>query len=137
MEDSLIFKGVEEQTLKRDELLSKLRSQIEKLEKRRATFSEVMNTVHKLVRSRKVYMKYLSPSKSLDLGKEGEELLRTLLEFTLWVSIDDEIELLKKLQTLAKARDDVSSGDVKLIQEEIRELQVFRNAAEEFLSRTV
>ncbi|MCD6324414.1 MAG: hypothetical protein J7L55_04835 [Desulfurococcales archaeon] len=135
MGEPLIFKGVEEQTLKRDELLNKLRTQIEWLEKGRVAFPEVMNTIHKLIRTRKVFMKYLEGTSSPRFEGEAAELMKTLLEFTLWVSIEDEIELLNRVKELAKVRDDATPKDEEVIKGEIKELELFKRKAQEFISR--
>ncbi len=134
VEVSLLYREVEEQTLRRDELISKLRRQVDEFRRGVTTFMEVRETLQRLRRARRLLLRSLSNSKkNPQLEGEYAELVKTLLEFTLWVSINDEKELMLELRDLMVSRG-APEPDLKFVLNELSSVDELKDAAEGFLN---
>jgi len=135
--ETSIFREIEKHTLRRDELLSKLRRQLTDFERGIIPYSEIRLTLEKLRVSRKAMLRALARSTEAKELRDFGEALITLLEFNLWISLKDEREQFLKLLSLAKERN--SKGDrqiggfIQYVENELTSIESLEELAKEKL----
>ena len=134
MEDPVIFKGVEELTLKRDNLLRRLRRQVSEYGRGRVDVDTLEETLLRLRKARRELVKLLKEALNKVMGREYVELIVTLVEFSYLVSINDERELLLKVKALT-LRKGLEGGVVDKVNEDLNEVREFSEIASKLLSR--
>ncbi len=129
-----VFKNMEKAVLRRDELLNKLRKQIEELGNiNDYEVNRLMNTVRRLRRSRRNLIKILSNLKLNDIDESFNDLVKTLAQFTLLVAVNDEEELVKEVVSRFK-EGGVSSDVIRELEDDLREVNKLRSTLTAFLS---
>ena len=132
-----LFREIEKHTLRRDELLSKLRKQLIDFERGISSWSEIKVTLEKLRVSRRAMLRALKRSAETTELRFFGEPLTTLLEFNLWISLKDEGEQFLKLLSLAKERR--SKGDkqiddlIRYVENELASIESLEKIAKEKL----
>ncbi|OYT51596.1 MAG: hypothetical protein B6U73_01620 [Desulfurococcales archaeon ex4484_204] len=134
MEDPVIFKGVEELTLKRDNLLRRLRRQVSEYGRGRVDVNTLEETLLRLRKARRELVKLLKEALNKVIGREYVELIVTLVEFSYLVSINDERELLLRVKALT-LRKGLEGGVVDKVNEDLNEVREFSEIASKLLSR--
>ena len=134
MEDPVIFKGVEELTLKRDNLLRRLRRQVSEYGRGRVDVDTLEETLLRLRKARRELVKLLKEALNKVMGREYVELIVTLVEFSYLVSINDERELLLKVKALT-LRKGLEGGVVDKVNEDLNEVREFSEIASKLLNR--
>jgi len=129
-----VFKNMEKAVLRRDELLNKLRKQVEELSGiSDYEVNKLMNTVRRLRRSRRNLIRILSNLKLNDIDESFNDLMKTLAQFTLLVAVNDEEELVKEVVSRFK-EGGVSNDVIKELEDDLREVSKLRSTLEAFLS---
>ncbi len=132
-----LFREIEKHTLRRDELLSKLRKQLIDFERGISSWSEIKVTLEKLRVSRRAMLRALKRSAETTELRVFGEPLTTLLEFNLWISLKDEREQFLKLLSLAKERrsrgDKQIGGLIQYVENELASIESLEEIAKEKL----
>ncbi len=131
MEDSLLFKNIEDLTIKRDRLLKKLRKRVDAL-KGNTDYEKLKLTLKEASRLRKALLRTLSKVKQNSVGEEYRELINTLLEFSLLVTVEEELEVLQEIKQKLNA---VATGknELNFIEQEITSVEDLKERLEEVL----
>jgi len=120
MDDIVLYKNIESLTLKRDKLLRKLRKQVRDYSRGRIRYEDLNMTLAELRRARRAYVRIIeSPIK---VSQELKDSIATLIEFTYLVSVNDEVELLKRTITLMR-KNGVEQHLIKNVEEDLREVK--------------
>lgn len=132
MEDSLLFKNIEDLTIKRDRLLKKLRRRADALKDNISDYEKLKSTLKEVSRLRKALLRTLSNVKQNSVSKEYRELINTLLEFSLLVTVEEELEILQeikqKLNTVATGK-----NELNFIEQEITSVEDLKERLREVL----
>jgi len=132
-----LFREVEKHTLRRDELLSRLRKQLLDFEKGYSSLNEIKKTLERLKVSRMAMLRALSRGLEVSEVRDFRESLATLLEFNLWISLSDEKEQFRKLLSLIKLRgagnDPQASGMISYVKDELAGIELLERVARERL----
>ncbi len=119
MEDSLLFKNIEDLTIKRDRLLKRLRKRADALKGNATDYEKLKSTLKEVSRLRKALLNTLSNVKQNSVSKEYRELINTLLEFSLLVTVEEELEILQeikqKLNTIATGKNELNFIEQEII----------------------
>lgn len=135
METSVFYRNIENLTLKRDKLLSKLRKHIDKASLEKINYEELDDIIISLRKIRRTYIKLLKEmDPKLPIEKEYNELLRTLMEFTSLIALNDEYELIDKVGKLASDME-VDKERIDKLKDDINELKELRSILERFLKK--
>ncbi len=131
MENSLLFKNIEDLTIKRDRLLKKLRKRADTL-KGDTDYEKLKSTLKEASRLRKALLRTLSKVKQNSVGEEYRELINTLLEFSLLVTVEEELEILQEIKQKLNA---VATGENELnfIEQEITSVKDLKERLKEVL----
>ncbi len=131
MEDSLLFKNIEDLTIKRDRLLKKLRKRADAL-KDNTDYEKLKSTLKEASRLRKALLRTLSNVKQNSVGEEYRELINTLLEFSLLVTVEEELEILQEIKQKLNA---VATGknELNFIEKEIISVEDLKERLREVL----
>ncbi len=135
--ESELFKEIEKHTLRRNELLGKLRRQLTDFERGASSPNEIRATLERLKVSRIAMLKALERSSNTSELRIFGRPLATLLEFNLWISLKDEREQFRKLLSLAQRRkvkgDLYVSGLVRYVMNELASIKSLEEIAKERL----
>jgi len=131
VDESILFKNVENLTLKRDKVLKKLRKKVELLRRNELKPTELRPVIREAGRLRRALLKAVRDSSSVNLSKEYRELIDTLLEFSLLVSAEDEEELLKEVE--ASLEKDGNEELRKDVLKELSSVKELKNALSKYL----
>ncbi len=126
------YRDLEKLVLRRDELLNKLRKEIEDLEG--VSNYDVMkleNILRRLRRSRRNLLKILNNFRLSDFSSSFSDLVKTLAQFSLLVAVNDEEELLKEVINVVKGK---GGKVISELEQDIREVRELRNTLSNFLS---
>jgi hypothetical protein len=135
VETSVFYRNIENLTLKRDKLLSKLRKHIDKASLEKINYEELDDIIISLRKIRRTYIKLLKEmDPKLPIEKEYNELLRTLMEFTSLIALNDEYELIDKVGKLASDME-VDKERIDKLKDDINELKELRSILERFLKK--
>lgn len=133
MEDSLLFKNIEDLTIKRDRLLKKLRKKVDEFKDNDSHYEKLKSTLKEVSRLRKALLKTLGNVERSNVSEEYRELIDTLLEFSLLVTVEEELEILheirQKLNTMDAGEDELS-----FIEQEIASVENLKGKLKEILS---
>jgi len=131
VENSLLFKNIEDLTIKRDRLLKKLRKRADTL-KGDTDYEKLKSTLKEASRLRKALLRTLSKVKQNSVGEEYRELINTLLEFSLLVTVEEELEILQEIKQKLNA---VATGENELnfIEQEITSVKDLKERLKEVL----
>lgn len=99
MEDSLIFKKLEDYTLRRNKELARLRELAEDFLNGRTSYDVVKSYVVKVSKTRSGLKKSIELCESSEIRKEFADYVRTLITFVVLVSVNDEEDILTDLRT--------------------------------------
>ncbi len=132
MEDSLLFKNIEDLTIKRDRLLKKLRKRADALKDDASDYEKLKSTLKEVSRLRKALLRTLSNIKQNSVSEGYRELINTLLEFSLLVTVEEELEILQeikqKLNTVAAGK-----NELNFIEQEITSVEDLKKRLREVL----
>ncbi len=132
MEDSLLFKNIEDLTIKRDRILKKLRKRADALKDNVADYEKLKSTLKEVSRLRKALLRTLSNVKQNSISEEYRGLISTLLEFSLLVTVEEELEILQeikqKLNTVA-----TGENELNFIEQEITSVENLKEKLREVL----
>ncbi len=98
MEDSLILRKLEDNTLKRNKELARLRELIDNLFSKRVSYDVVKEYALKVSRTRSSLRRSMESCETSEVREEFVEPLQTLITFALMVSINDEEDMLTDLR---------------------------------------
>ena len=131
MDDIVLYKNIESLTIKRDKLLRKLRKQVRDYSRGRIQYEDLSITLAELRRARRAYVRIIeSPIK---VSQELKDSIATLIEFTYLVSVNDEVELLKRTITLMR-KNGVEQHLIKNVEEDLREVKELSKLVSETLT---
>lgn len=99
MEDSVIFRKLEDYTLKRNKELAKLRGLAEDFLNGRTSYDVVKSYIIKVSKTRSSLRRSIELCGSSDIRKEFLDHMRTLIMFVIMVSVNDEEDILMDLRT--------------------------------------
>lgn len=99
MEDSVVFKKLEDYTLRRNKELVKLRGLAEDFLNGRTSYDVVKSYVIKVSKTRSSLRRSIELCGSSDIRKEFLDHMRTLIMFVVMVSVNDEEDILMDLRT--------------------------------------
>lgn len=99
MEDSVIFRKLEDYTLKRNKELAKLRGLAEDFLNGRTSYDVVKSYIIKVSKTRSSLRKSIELCGSSDIRKEFLDHMRILITFVIMVSVNDEEDILMDLKT--------------------------------------
>ncbi|MEO3992816.1 MAG: hypothetical protein QN229_00650 [Desulfurococcaceae archaeon TW002] len=99
MEDSIIFRKLEDYTLKRNKELVKLRSLTEDFLNGRTSYEVVKNYIIKVSKTRSNLKKSIELCESPNIRREFLDHMKTLITFVIMVSVNDEEDILTDLRT--------------------------------------
>jgi len=132
VEDSLLFKNIEDLTIKRDRILKKLRKRADALKDNVADYEKLKSTLKEVSRLRKALLRTLSNVKQNSISEEYRGLISTLLEFSLLVTVEEELEILQeikqKLNTVA-----TGENELNFIEQEITSVENLKEKLREVL----
>ncbi len=117
MEESVLYRNIENITLKRDKMLKKLRRKVELLRRNELEPTELRPIIREVGRLRRALLKAVKDSSSMSISREYKELIDTLFEFSLMVSVEDEEELLREVKSSLEG-----NGNDELKKDVLREL---------------
>ncbi len=117
MEESVLYRNIENITLKRDKILKKLRRKVELLRRNELEPTELRPIIREVGRLRRALLKAVKDSSSMSISREYKELIDTLFEFSLMVSVEDEEELLREVKSSLEG-----NGNDELKKDVLREL---------------
>jgi len=133
VEDPLLFKNIEDLTIKRDRLLKKLRKKVEELKNDASDYRKLKLTLREVSRLRRALLRTLGNVRQDNIGEEYRELINTLLEFSLLVTTEEELEILQEV----KQKLNMISADkceVTFIEKEITSVENLKEKLKEILS---
>ncbi len=134
MEDSLLFKNIEDLTIKRDRLLKKLRKRADALKGNATDYEKLKSTLKEVSRLRKALLRTLSNVRRNNVSEEYRELINTLLEFSLLVTVEEELEILQEIkQKLNTATTD--KNELNFIEQEITSVEDLKGKLREVLDK--
>ncbi len=134
MEDSLLFKNIEDLTIKRDRLLKKLRKRADALKGNATDYEKLKSTLKEVSRLRKALIRTLSNVRRNDVSEEYRELINTLLEFSLLVTVEEELEILQEIkQKLNTAT--TGKNELNFIEQEITSVEDLKGKLREVLDQ--
>ncbi len=134
MEDSLLFKNIEDLTIKRDRLLKKLRKRADALKGNATDYEKLKSTLKEVSRLRKALIRTLSNVRRNNVSEEYRELINTLLEFSLLVTVEEELEILQKIkQKLNTAT--TGKNELNFIEQEITSVEDLKGKLREVLDQ--
>lgn len=99
MEDSVIFRKLEDYTLKRNEELARLRSLAEDFLNGRISYDVVRSYIIKVSKTRSSLKKSIELCESPNIRREFLDHMKTLITFVIMVSANDEEDILTDLKT--------------------------------------
>ncbi|MFN3268681.1 MAG: hypothetical protein ACK416_05430 [Zestosphaera sp.] len=99
MEDSIIFRKLEDYTLKRNEELARLRSLTEDFLNGRISYDVVRSYIIKVSKTRNNLKKSIELCVSPNIRREFLDHMKTLITFVTMVSANDEEDILTDLKT--------------------------------------
>ncbi|MEM1665719.1 MAG: hypothetical protein QXN90_07630 [Zestosphaera sp.] len=99
MEDSIIFRKLEDYTLKRNKELARLRGLTEDFLNGRTSYDVVKSYIIKVSRTRSSLKKSIELCGSSDIRREFLDYMKTLITFVIMVSVNDEEDILMDLRT--------------------------------------
>ncbi|MEM1604305.1 MAG: hypothetical protein QXL29_01515 [Zestosphaera sp.] len=99
MEDSIIFRKLEDYTLKRNKELARLRGLTEDFLNGRTSYDVVKSYIIKVGRTRSSLKKSIELCGSSDIRREFLDYMKTLITFVIMVSVNDEEDILMDLRT--------------------------------------
>ncbi|MEM0348360.1 MAG: hypothetical protein QXS63_02920 [Zestosphaera sp.] len=99
MEDSIIFRKLEDYTLKRNKELARLRGLTEDFLNGRTSYDVVKSYIIKVSRTRSSLKKSIELCGSSDIRREFLDYMKTLITFVIMVSVNDEEDILTDLRT--------------------------------------
>jgi len=134
VEDSLLFKNIEDLTIKRDRLLKKLRKRADALKGNATDYEKLKSTLKEVSRLRKALLRTLSNVRRNNVSEEYRELINTLLEFSLLVTVEEELEILQEIkQKLNTATTD--KNELNFIEQEITSVEDLKGKLREVLDK--
>ncbi|MGC8974763.1 MAG: hypothetical protein ACP5KB_01030 [Thermoprotei archaeon] len=131
MEDSLIFRKLEDYTLKRNKELAKLRELAEDFLNGRASYDIVKSYIIKVSRTRNNLKKSIELCGSSDIRREFLDHMKTLIMFVVMVSVNDEEDILMNLKTHLLSRD--VQDEVDFIDKELSKIKELSDVASRIL----
>ncbi len=131
MEDSLIFRKLEDYTLKRNKELAKLRELAEDFLNGRASYDIVKSYIIKVSRTRNNLKKSIELCGSSDIRREFLDHMKTLIMFVIMVSVNDEEDILMNLKTHLLSRD--VQDEVDFIDKELSKIKELSDVASRIL----
>ncbi len=99
MEDSIIFRKLEDYTLKRNEELARLRSLTEDFLNGRISYDVVRNYIIKVSKTRNNLKKSIELCESPNIRREFLDHMKTLITYITMVLTNDEEDILTDLKT--------------------------------------
>ncbi len=133
MEDSLLFKNIEDLTIKRDRLLRKLRKKVDELKGNTSYYKKLKPALKEISRLRKALLKTLGNVERGNVSEEYKELINTLLEFSLLVAAEEELEILQEIRQKLNTMD-TDEDELNFIEQEIASVENLKGKLKEILS---
>ena len=133
MEDSLLFKNIEDITIKRDRLLKKLRKRVEEFKDNASHYDRLKLTLKEVSRLRKALLKTLGNVELSNVSEEYKELIDTLLEFSLLVTVEEELEILNEIKQELNTMS-AGEGELNFIKQEIESVESLKGRLKKILS---
>lgn len=127
MEDSLIFKKLEDYTLRRNNELVRLRGLAEDFINGKTSYDVVKSYIIKISKTRNNLMKSIELCGSSDIRKEFLDYMRTLITFIIMVSVKDEEDILTDLRTYLF--DKGMQEEIDFIDDELSKIKELSNVA--------
>jgi len=133
VEDSLLFKNIEDITIKRDRLLKKLRKRVEEFKDNASHYDRLKLTLKEVSRLRKALLKTLGNVELSNVSEEYKELIDTLLEFSLLVTVEEELEILNEIKQELNTMS-AGEGELNFIKQEIESVESLKGRLKKILS---
>lgn len=127
MEDSVIFKKLEDYTLKRNKELARLRELAEDFLNGRTSYDVVKSYIVKVSKTRGNLKKSIELCGSSDIRREFIDYMRTLITFVIMVSVNDEEDILTDLK--AYLLNNGMNDEVDFIDSELTKIKDLSNVA--------
>lgn len=131
MEDSLIFKKLEDYTLKRNKELARLRELAEDFLNGRTSYDVVKSYIIKVSKTRNNLKRSIELCGSSGIRREFLDHMKTLIMFVIMVSVNDEEDILMDLKTHLLSRD--MQDELNFIDNELSKIKELSSVASRIL----
>jgi len=133
MNEAVLFKELERQTLARDKQLKKLKELASRLNNNEVDYEVVKDYVGRVSKSRETLMKRLKKLNEIEFTEAFIEPVTALLSFTVLVAVNVEEEALIEIKNYALSKG--LSEDVEYFNNELSNIKSLSDEAEKILNK--
>ncbi|PUA33332.1 MAG: hypothetical protein B7O98_02575 [Zestosphaera tikiterensis] len=133
MNEAVLFKELERQTLARDKQLKKLKELASRLNNNEVDYEVVKDYVGRVSKSRETLMKRLKKLNEIEFTEAFIEPVTALLSFTVLVAVNVEEEALIEIKNYALSKG--LSEDVEYFNNELSNVKSLSDEAEKILNK--